>query len=241
MNTTTAPPATLTQHPRQSFGAKRVLLLVFGGLAVLLALGLFIGGGAAVWGLSQRDDSGFFTSGGHTLSSDSYALASESLDIGPDPTGIFGDFATVRIQASSSEPVFIGIGPSTDVERYLSGVAHDQITDFEVDPFTVDYNRVEGSNQPLPPASQGFWRVQASGSGMQTISWPMEQGDWAAVAMNADGSRAVSVDARFGAKIPALRWFAIGLLAGGGLVLLAGACLIYWGARRPRSTHLGAA
>jgi hypothetical protein len=239
MNTATAPPATLTQHPRQSFGAKRVLLLVFGGLALLLALGLLIGGGAAVWGLSQRDDSGFFTSGAHALSTDTYALASESLDIGPDPTGILGDFATVRIQASSSEPVFIGIGPLTDVERYLSGVAYDQITDFEVDPFTVDYSRVEGREQPAPPASQGFWRVQASGSGTQTISWPMEQGEWAAVAMNADGSRAVSIDAGFGARVPALRWFAIGLLAAGGLMLLAGAGLIYWGARRPRSPRPG--
>jgi hypothetical protein len=52
--------------------------------------------------------------------------------------------------------------------------------------------------------------------------------------MNADGSRNVSVDARLGARVPSLRWFAIGFLAAGGLVLLAGAGLIYFGARKPR-------
>jgi hypothetical protein len=53
--------------------------------------------------------------------------------------------------------------------------------------------------------------------------------------MNADGSRRVTVDARFGARVPYLRWVAIGFLATGGLVLLAGSFLIYLGARTPRA------
>jgi len=58
MSTTTAPPV-LTAQPSNSFGAGRVLMLVFGSLSLLVALGLLAGGGAAVWGLSQRDDSGY--------------------------------------------------------------------------------------------------------------------------------------------------------------------------------------
>jgi hypothetical protein len=87
---------------------------------------------------------------------------------------------------------------------------------------------------PAAPASQDFWGAQASGSGTQTISWPVEEGEWSVVAMNADGSRNVSVDARLGARVPSLHWFAIAFLAGGGLVLLIGGGLIYLGTRQRR-------
>jgi hypothetical protein len=234
MNTAAAPPVVAGQ-PSHPFGAKRVLLLVFGSLTVLVALVLVAGGGAAVWALGERDASGYFTSGTHELSTGSYAIASESFEVDSDVPGWFGDrFATARIQASSAQPVFIGIGPASDVERYLAGVQHDQITDLDTDPFSVSYRHLNGSAQPASPASKDFWRVQASGPGTQTITWPREGGDWSAVAMNADGSRGVSVDAQFGGRVSSLRWLAIAFLAAGGLVLLAGAGLVYWGARKPR-------
>lgn len=234
MNTAAAPPV-LAGQPSQPFGAKRVLLLVFGGLTVLVALALLAGGGAAVWALGERDASGYFTSSTHELSTGSYAIASESFEVDSDVPGWFGDrFATARIQASSAQPVFIGIGPASDVERYLAGVQHDQITDLDTDPFSVTYSHLDGSGRPTSPASQDFWRVQASGPGTQTITWPLESGDWSAVAMNADGSRGVSVDARFGGRVSSLGWVAIAFLVAGGLVLLGGAGLVYFGARKPR-------
>ncbi len=231
MNTTTAVPV-LAKEP---FAAKRILLLVFGGVAVLVALALFAGGGAAVWGLGQRDDAGFFTSGTHEVSTSSYALASESLDVGPDIPGWLDDgFATVRVAVTSAKPVFIGIGRAADVERYLAEVEHAQITDWDTDPFSVSYRSQDGTARPATPASQNFWRVQASGSGTQTITWPVAEGKWSVVAMNADSSRKVSVDAQLGARVPSLRWFAIGLLGAGALALLIGGGLFYFGARRPR-------
>jgi hypothetical protein len=235
MNTTAAPPV-LANQSSQGFGAGRVLLLVFGSIAILVALGLFAGGGAAVWGLSQRDGSGYITSGSHRLATGSYALTTDSFDVGTDAPGwVFDDhFATVRIQASSSRPIFLGIGRTNAVQGYLAGVQHDQIADFEVDPFTVDYQQQPGSARPAPPTAQNIWRVKATGPGTQTISWPLEKGNWSVVAMNANGSRSVAVDVRFGARLPFLRWAAIGFLAGGGLLLLIGATLIYLGARKPR-------
>jgi hypothetical protein len=231
MNTATASPV-LVKEP---FGAKRMLLLVFGATALLVALVLFAGGSAAAWGLSQRDDAGFFTSGAHELSTSSYALASESLDVGPDlPGWLDKRFATVRVQASSAQAVFLGIGPAADVERYLTNVEHAQITDFDSDPFSVTYRPHKGTAVPAAPATQDFWRAQASGSGTQTIRWTIEEGTWSLVAMNADGSRKVSVDARLGARVPSLRWFTIGFLAAGGLVLLIGGGLIYLGTRQRR-------
>jgi hypothetical protein len=52
--------------------------------------------------------------------------------------------------------------------------------------------------------------------------------------MNTDGSPGVTVDTRLGARLPSLRWLAIALLAGGGLVLLIGARLLYLGASTSR-------
>jgi len=236
MGTTTVPPV-LAGQPSRSFGAGRVLLLAFGSIAVLIALALVAGGGAAVWGLGQRDGSGYFTSGSHRLSTTSYALASKRLDVGTNAPGwVFSDhFATIRIEASSTRPVFIGIARADAVQQYLAGVRHDQIRDFELDPFSVSYRHRGGTVAPAAPADESFWRVKASGSGNQTISWPLEKGNWSVVVMNADGSRSVTVEARVGARVPYLRWVAIGFLAAGGLVLLAGSFLIYLGARTPRA------
>ena len=235
MSTTTAQPAAPSRDaPR--FGAKRVLLLVIGGLVGLLGLAVLAAGGAAVWGLTQRDDSGYFSTGTTRLSTPSFALASSSLDIGPAAPRLFGeDFATVRLQATSARPVFVGIGPSTEVGRYLGRVQHREITDFDTDPVRFTAHAVAGSARPAPPQRQSFWRVRAAGSGTQTISWPLEKGNWSAVAMNADGSRNVAVGLRIGTRIPALGWVAFGLIAAGLVVLLLGGVLIYLGARRPRA------
>jgi hypothetical protein len=237
MDTAASAPPVLADPPARRFGTGRVLLLVFGSITLLVALAVLAAGGAAVWALTQRDGAGYFTSGAHRLSTGSYALATDNLDVGADAPGwIFHDhFATVRIEASGSRPVFIGIARTSAVDRYLAGVRHDQLVNLDLDPFSVDYRRQGGSAQPAPPAGERFWRVQASGPGRQTISWPLEKGNWSAVAMNADGTRGVSVEARFGARVPYLRWAAIGLLAGGGLVLLLGSGLIYLGARAPRT------
>jgi hypothetical protein len=234
MTTTTSP--VLAEQTARRFGTNRVLLLIFGGITVLIAVALLAGGAFAAWGLTQRDDSGYFTSAAHRFSTGSFAIVSESFDVGTDvPSTVFGDrIATIRIEASADEPVFIGIARSRDVERYLADVAHDEISDLNTDPFSVDYRRLDGSGSPARPASQRFWRVWADGPGGQTITWPLGKGNWSAVAMNADGSRKVSADVRFAARVPFLRWLAIGLLAGGGLVLLGGGALVYFGARKPR-------
>src|SRR5215204_4063582 len=90
MNTAIDPPVLAGQQSQRS-GAKRVLSLVLGSIALLLALALLASGGAALWGLSQRDAAGYFTSGTHELSTGSYALASESLDVGSEIPGWFDD------------------------------------------------------------------------------------------------------------------------------------------------------
>ena len=233
MDTATSP-SVPARPAAQPFGTKRVLLIVFGSLALLLAVASLTAGGAALWAIGERDDAGYLTTEYHSFTTGGYALASENLEISDTPSWVGDRFATLRIEAASTQYVFVGIGPTTEVERYLAGVERSEITDVEADPFSVDYRQIGGNREPGVPASQDFWRVQASGAGTQTLTWPLEDGDWSAVAMNADGSRGVTLDASFGAKVSALGWLAFGFLAAGGLVLLAGAGLVYLGARSPR-------
>jgi hypothetical protein len=236
--TTATRPATEPQPARtQGFGTARVLKLVFGSLGVLLALALIAAGVAAVSTLDKRDSAGFFTTAPHHLHTSTYALSSDSLDAGTDvPSWLFGDhFAKIRIGATSTDPskaLFVGIGRTADVDRYLTGVTHDRITDFETDPFSVSYRRAGGGAADSAPGAQSFWRVRSSGTGAQSITWSLEKGSWSAVAMNADATRGVDVQARLGARVPWVKWVVIGLFAVGGLLLVGSGALLYSGVRR---------
>jgi hypothetical protein len=211
------PPATGSGTPR------RVFLLTGAGISLLLAILLLAAGTTGLWQLTKRDSSGFFTTNTKTLATNSYAITSDTLDIGPETPRLFGDhLGTVQIRVSSDKPVFVGIARTSDVERYLARVNHTAVTDFGFDPFSVTYRDQPGTARPKPPTVQSFWRVQANGNGTQTIRWPIEKGNWTAVAMNADGSRHVVVDTSVGARIPVLRWVIVGVLSAGAILLLIG-------------------
>jgi hypothetical protein len=114
----------------------------------------------------------------------------------------------VRITASSTDastPLFIGIGRTSAVNDYLAGAPHDQIRDIETDPFSVSYQTTAGSRQPAAPGAQTSWVARATGAGSETLTWPVESGQCSVLAMNADGSQSVSLDAKLAARaVPAL-------------------------------------
>jgi hypothetical protein len=70
------------------------------------------------------------------------------------------------------------------------------------------------------------WVAQSSGSGRQQITWPVENGDWTVVVMNADASPGVAVETTAGAEVPALRWLIGILLTATAITLLASIVLI---------------
>jgi hypothetical protein len=223
--------------PRESFGAGRVLMLVFGSLLAILALAFLAGGGAGAWAQSQRGADGYYTTSAHNFKSSGYAVATDNLDIGTSgPKWVFGDhFARIRIAAGSTKsatPIFVGVAHTGDVDRYLAGVAHDEIADIDTDPFSATYQKISGSSLPVAPGAQSFWVARATGAGSQTLTWPVESGQWSVVAMNADGSRSVSVEAKLGARVPSLKWLTIGLFSAAGLLILGSGALMYFGLRR---------
>lgn len=234
MDTTAYPPTETGRQVRRG-ETRRIILLVSGSIAVFIALLLLAGGTAGGWALTKRDHAGYFMTGSHTLSTNSYAFTSKNMDLGPDtPRWVGENFGTVRLQVNSDRPVFVGIAHTQDVRRYLAGVEETVITDFETDPFKVTSHTTGGAASPSRPGSESFWRVRSVGSGTQTITWPAESGNWSAVAMNADGSRNVVVDTRFGARVSALPWITVGLFASGAVIGTIGGVLLLLGARAAR-------
>ncbi len=235
--TTPAPPP-----PAQSrWGAGRIVLLVLGTLATLFALVLLATGGALVWAYTQRDADGYFHTDAHSFSTPSYALESDDLDIGSEgPDWLFeeGRLAKIRIEGTStrSTPTFIGIGPKDQVDRYLRSVAHGIVRDVNFDPFRVSIREVPGGRPSPSPGELSIWAASDSGPN-PTVTWDLAEGSWVAVVMNADGSRAVSADLTFGARVGWFIWVMIGILVLGLLVLAAGAVMIFFGARGGPATQ----
>ena len=92
--------------------------------------------------------------------------------------------------------------------------------------------RVTGSR--APPGTRRFWAARAAGAGTQTLVWPVEDGDWSVVVMNADGSPGVRVHLSAGAKVAFVFRVGLGLAIGGALLLILGIVLIVLGARLGR-------
>ena len=211
--------------PPGKLGAGRVIAAILASLLALIGFGIGCGGGAVlIANAALRDSEGFFTSRDGAFTSPTSAITTENLDVataGPGDALETTGFATVRIRARSNSgtPMFVGIARTADVERYLSGVARDEITEIDYDPFKVDYRRREGPGRARPPAGQRFWVASVTGTGRQTLRWKVREGDWSAVAMNADASRRVAIRADAGVKVRHLIAIGVGLLVGG-LVLL---------------------
>jgi hypothetical protein len=215
------------------------VLVVLGSIIALLGAALLAGGGTLLWAdRSERDDDGFLTTPTERFERDSFAIVSDNIDFFEAETGsdwilsenVLGDVRLRAANAGAGE-VFIGIGPTPDVEGYLAGVEHDEVTDIDFDPFSAEYRRVAGGEPAGPPTEQTFWAASASGSGTQTATWEPESGDWTLVVMNADGSRGVAAEVSLGAEADILLWIAIGLLIAGVLLLAGGATMIVLGAR----------
>src|SRR5205823_7881532 len=134
----------------------------------------------------------------------------------------------VRISADSvrsDRNVFVGIGPKAQVDRYLAGASIDRVNDFEVDPWSLDKTRRDGTVKPKPPATQSFWVAKSAGS-TAAIDWKVRDGNWRVVVMNADGRRGVATMSEFAVKIPHLAALALIALIAGLVTLIGGIALI---------------
>src|SRR5688572_27376330 len=99
----------------------RVVLLVFGVVIALGALGALVGGIGTLWlRTANTDGEGFLTSPAYQLESDGYALTTPEIDLHASPgdwtpwLGTTETRLTVTAEDAARE-MFIGVGPAADV------------------------------------------------------------------------------------------------------------------------------
>jgi hypothetical protein len=216
---------------RSGWTAGRVVSLVAGAVLAFVALGSGIAGFALLAAdQTARDSDGFLMSPDLQLKTSTYAIQSTPMQIRVDaaasfvPETLLGD-AKLTGTAESGGEVFVGYGPANQVRRYLAGVEHATLVDI-TDNGNAVLRRSAGSAPAQAPEQMDFWVAQSSGTGQQQITWPVENGDWTAVVMNADASPGVSVETTAGAEVPALQWLIGILLIAAAITLVASILLI---------------
>jgi len=216
----------------------RLLLGAVGGVAAVLGILMAVVGALLLWAeLARTDGDGFLTSSTGRLQTDARAIVRHGVRVGGDlPDWIAGSSpGTLRVQAAGADPrrpVFVGIGPAAEVDRYLAGVERDVVVHVDYDPLRLGYRREPGKRRPARPSRQDLWAVRVEGARPRPLVWDVADGSWAIVVMNADGSPGVAVDAELGARIGILRWLGVGTLAGGIAAAAAGAALVRLARRR---------
>ncbi|GAA5020262.1 hypothetical protein GCM10023317_63130 [Actinopolymorpha pittospori] len=218
----------------------RIALLVSGAFALLIGFGLMLAGSTLLSGyFTQRDDSGVVSSPQARYAVPSFAMTATQTGLRVQP-GVLGWLPAHRIDAVRIDAtrvdggqLFLGVARRAEVERYLHGSAVAR-ADFRRAPFALRYHPVAGDQRPRPPARQGVWAATSTGGGTQHLTWPLRDGDWTVVVMNADAAKGVDVHLSVGARSPAVRAIGVSLFAGGGLLGGVGALLVYAACRRAR-------
>ena len=165
-----------------------------------------------------------YSTGTYALVADTARVDLHGRDWGAALDDLVGD---VKVRATSDQPVFVGIGPAEAVAAYLAGVPHKQLGDLGDRTGRV----TAGAHTPAAPQEQSFWVASTSGAGEQTLRWNVQDGDWRAVVMAADGARAVEAQLAVGAELPALLELSLGLAGGGVLLLAVGGALLVFAVR----------
>jgi hypothetical protein len=137
---------------------------------------------------------------------------------------------TLRLSTSpvqGTAGVFVGVGRAADVNRYLGGVATEQVTDLTVDPYSMNGIRHSGRLNAAPPAAQRFWVAQASAARTPAeINWKIRDGQYRVVVMSADGHGGFASTSAIRITTPNIATYALAglllgvLMAGGGTALL---------------------
>ena len=151
----------------KTMNAGKIALTVIGGFGVLLSAALLAGGVSLIDGEAPGTDAnGYYSTDAHHLGTPTHALASDGLNIDSDAGWLLDDgrFASVQVSGSSADPlkdIFIGVASRTAVAAYLDGVAWDEVSDLDVDPFQGPHRTPRGCRGPggaTSPADLGSER-----------------------------------------------------------------------------------
>ena len=152
------PPA--TGRARTGWTAGRIVAIVIGSVLALaglamLAFGLF----ALVIDQTQRDNDGYLTSGRQQFTTAGVALTSDNIELYDVGTDFLGKVLIRGTSGNANRPLFLGIGPTNQVNAYLANVPYSTVNDFS--------NGNSAGHQPCAghrrPRCQGAPRSRTSG------------------------------------------------------------------------------
>jgi hypothetical protein len=207
----------------------RVIRRIVGVLLALIGLVVAVVGGAAAFWLIGPDDT--VQSGEQALSSKGLAVAST-----PDLLNRHGPVLHVDVRSTKNQPVFVGVARDFDVSSYLKGTAYTKLVQVQY-PIALTTQDAKGTAGPLAaPDSLDWWVTKANGAGTQSIAWPIEDGPYDVVVMNADGKTAPDTQVNLGIEIPHAFLTALGIFALGIILLALGILLILF-RRRPEKAE----
>lgn len=230
------PPSTSPRH-----GGWFAVIIV-GSLLALLG-GPLVGAVAAASSVITYRADGVVTTHPVRVSAPGYALTSPPalIETSLDRASFPQTSITLAAGVTDGEPVFIGIGPASDVAAYLADVHVAEVTGLHARPLEIRTRDIPGQAQPDSPAAQDFWVASDSGPGVREVTWTLEPGDWTVVIMNEDASPGLDTQVLAGLSAPWAAPLAIGLIATSAVLLVAGLVLIVigvvgWGRGQPLTT-----
>ena len=201
--------------------AGRIVAVVGGSLLALASLGLLGAGAVGLWAdTTQRDDAGFVhTTDESYLDADRGAGGRAGRDLGRGPA-----------VAAARPGDRAGPGHGHAVRRpgcpcsWASGRARTCWPTCRAPPTSGSTTSVAPMTRPTTsvirapprprrPTDQTFWSASSTGTGSATLTWTPQNGSWALVAMQADGSPGVAVTADLARRGPGLLWLSLLLLA----------------------------
>ncbi len=224
------PPAAVPARPR------RRGLVVAGALTAAIGAGALAGGAALVAvNETQRDAAGFYAPETAALATPRGRWCPTTSTSGTRaPTGCRPRAGSAGCgwppPVRATDPCSWASRAGADVDAYLAGVSH-ALADLDGGQRRPTSSPGRARRRRPPPGDSG--RSPPPGAGTQTVVWPVQEGDWSAVVMNADGSAGVRATTRVSVTTDVVLWLGVGMLLAG--VALAGSGTALMLAGRPRA------
>jgi hypothetical protein len=213
--------------------AGRIVSVVVGALLLFLSTGLLAGGAAVLYADRTQRDGGYLQMPAMHVSTTGYAITTDGLRIEGSAADWMLDrvvgTARLEVRPPRGEDVFVGVAPTSAVNRYLGDARYTRMGMLGggftgVGPGMM--TGVVGRGPATAPRNADIWVAHSSGQGPRVLRWHPTAGDWTVVVMRPDGGPGVTADLRAAATVPAAPWIATGLLAAGVVLLGSGGLLV---------------
>lgn len=208
----------------------KLIAALVGITMVVGSLGLLAAGTFLV--VATDDADGFISAGPVRVRTDSAALVGDDLDLFLDEPvrgGVFLGIDNIEtrlaVNPRNDKGLFVGIGPSSDVNRFLAGGSYSVVEVFGDNVVLDDF---AGSSRLGSPADQDFWVASTLDD---VLNWDLESGHWSVVVMNEDGTAGIDSSVTVAARVPFLRPIGAAILVIGVIGLAVGVALTYFGVR----------